>query len=318
MNANITEHIILVHKGNSFYLRYAIEQIRKTNKNCEIHLLGDEANAHYGNTIKQHDIKKYSDRSDELTRSYVHYSSLSYEFEIFAIQRWFIIQEFVERHNVNRFFYIDSDVMIYIDVNKEINKFSDYQIALSVSPPAHLSVSGHVSFWMNKKILNDFCDFVFDLYARKNSPEYLEMVDHYKELQQQGKGGGVCDMVLLYFFCRKRSKLVYNIQTEINDSLYDTTIMGMNVGKYFFQKQGYIKKIYWKNNRPYGKDIKTGKLIGFNSLHFQGDNKDLMPYFSTYKGFYDSLRYNNIMLAYHIFMKMVRYKLRSIYSKFKS
>lgn len=67
----------------------------------------------------------------------------------------------------------------------------------------------------------------------------------------------------------------------IDGSLYDPSIRVSQPG---FEMENGIKKIIWKNHQPYGKHIKTGKEIKFNSLQFQGDIKNLMSQFYTGEG----------------------------------
>ena len=40
-----------------------------------------------------------------------------------------------------------------------------------------------------------------------------------------------------------------------------------------------IKKVIWMDNKPYCRDIDTGDMIRFNSLHFQGGSKHLIKDF---------------------------------------
>jgi hypothetical protein len=42
-----------------------------------------------------------------------------------------------------------------------------------------------------------------------------------------------------------------------------------------------IKRVVWKNGEPFGIYTPTGETVKFNSLHFNGKAKSLMPLYCT-------------------------------------
>jgi hypothetical protein len=64
----------------------------------------------------------------------------------------------------------------------------------------------------------------------------------------------------------------------IDGSIYDPNINVPNPG---FEMDGPVKRVVWVDGSPYGIDARTGERIRFNSLHFNGNAKSLMPAYCT-------------------------------------
>ena len=78
------ETIIFIHKGDSWYLPYALHQCVKSNPSARVILLGDVANKKYNNIVEHQLIEDYSLEADEFSKLYQHYSTSSYNYELFC------------------------------------------------------------------------------------------------------------------------------------------------------------------------------------------------------------------------------------------
>ena len=111
--------IIVLHQGNHDYLRICLEQAKFTNPNSRIILLGDKkAQSVAPDYVEFYDTKDYFNTAKEFSKVYKHHSTNYYEFELFCIQRWFIVNEFIQKNNIEYFLHLDSDVLLYADFEK--------------------------------------------------------------------------------------------------------------------------------------------------------------------------------------------------------
>jgi len=253
--------IIFIHKNNSEHLKYSFTQAQKNDN--QVIVLGDESNSVYP-WIKHYPIHEYKHSSDKFEPLYEHLSTNGYFVELMCFQRWFILKDFMEGNNIATCLHLDSDVMLYSNAEKEYyKKFNLFEFTLS-----HRTC-GSNSFITLKGIQN-FCDFLVNVYGDKQSYYYDKIKSHYQVRQKHGLPGGVCDMTLLelygYLNCGKIGEMMH----IWNDwSTYDHNINESDQG--YSMKNG-IKDIIIENGIPYGILPGVGK-IQFNTLHFQGPAK---------------------------------------------
>lgn len=256
--------IIFIHRYNSPYLKYSLEQAKVCNP--EVFLIGDNSNNLY-NFVTHIDYRLHFDEAREFSKIYKHYSTSSYEYEMFNFQRWFILKDFVIKNKINACLYLDSDVMIYVDVSKEIKKFKLYNFTLSQY------FCGCVFFLNDIDALKDFCEFIMNIYSKKDKYHFSKMKSHYKVRKKHGLPGGACDMTAFELYHQLHFGEIGEVSQIIDNSVYDPAI---NISFPGFVMENGVKKIIWKNGVPYGIHKKTHQLIRFNSLHFQGKSKKIM------------------------------------------
>jgi hypothetical protein len=258
--------VVLIHSGNPDYLQYSI---KKALQNNEVHLIGDvdpnieNLNFHYISDYITEDYHKF-------ISCYKHLSTCPYDFELFCFLRWFLLREFMNRNNIEVSFYIDSDVMLYVNVNEEYHKFIQYDFTL-------LHRTAAVSSFITKVGIENFCNFLIKTYSEQNSYNFEKIESHYIVRQKHGLPGGVCDMTLLDFF-HYHSDIgggpgkIGEMMTIIDGTTYDHNI---NAEDQYFEFSG-IKKVQMIDGFPYVMSKKLNKLIRFNSLHFNSGAKYLM------------------------------------------
>lgn len=276
-------HIVFIHSNNSEYLGYSMRQAKATNPNSGIHLIGDHSNDVY-DFIEHYDIGDYNQSALEFEKVYKHWDSPSRRgFILYDIKRWFILNEFVSSKNIDKCLYVDSDVMIFCNVEKEFEELELKQWSFTVGEtfPGDLAMHGSPGFWNNIKALDDFCKFVMDIYTEKDPENYDKAVNHYKNRLARGLKGGVCDMTMFALFEKSGRFRGYHVENIVNESTHDLHHGISTNGAFQYRKEGGIKKLKWVNSCPYGTEIKSGRKIRFKTMHYQGIAKKLM------KGFYE-------------------------------
>lgn len=258
--------VIFIHKGYQDYLRYTIEQ---SNKNNQVFLIGDT-----DPKIKDLDfnyITDYFNGCDDFKHHYQHLNTTPVDYEIFCYQRWFILKNFMEKNNINTVFYCDSDVMLFTNVTKEWEKFNQYDMTL-------LHRTAAIASFITIDGIRSLCNLIMSTYKNKDSYNYKKIESHFNVRRDCGLPGGVCDMTLLELFhycsdCGGGPGKVGEMMQIINDTTYDHNI---NVPDQDFEFNGTHKNFKITDGVPYIYNKRLGRVIKFNSLHFQGSSKNLI------------------------------------------
>lgn len=260
--------IVLIHSGNPPYLKFSIRKALQKNK---VYLIGDTNPQIDHKNFTFLDMKDYiSDDYLKFQKIYKHLSTNNYGFEIFCFLRWFILKDFMLKNEIDVSFYIDSDVMVYVDVNDEYYKFDQYDFTL-------LHRTAGISSFVTKTGIDNFCNALISIYSDHNSYNFQKIESHFVIRQKHGLGGGVCDMTLLEFY-HYHSDIgggpgkVGEMMTIIDGSTYDHNI---NAQDQYFKFNG-MKEIEMIDGIPYVFSEKLNKKIKFNTLHFNSGAKSLM------------------------------------------
>jgi hypothetical protein len=258
--------IIFFHQGNSKYLKYSLKQARTFNPHSPVYLLGDERNDRYP-FITHVFADKYAPAVKAFSAVYRHLSSNDKEYELNCFLRWFYIKAFCRENNIEEFIYLDSDVLLFQDVNEMLPFFQNAAIANtadSTGMPAF-------TYFKDHKAIVDFCNYLLRAYTE---PTAIKELDGFYEpfVTPPGMMGGVCDMTLFHFYFRDHPNDTLKIDLIDNELAVDVSINNSDG----YEMENGLKKVYWQNNLPYCKRINDGKLIRFATLHYQGDAKNLM------------------------------------------
>jgi hypothetical protein len=263
--------IVFVHRSNSEHLQYSLAQAKHSNPDSTVFLLGDASNDVY-DFVDHRDLRDYFGSAAGLGKIYKHYSTHGVEFELICFQRWFILRDFLVAHGLDRCLYLDSDVMLYTDVTNDARKFDEFDFTLC------WDAVGCVFFLNRLQGLEQFCEFVTDIYSKKEKYQYDRMVSHFAVRTKHGLPGGACDMTAFQFFREINFGQVGEASRVIDGSVYDPNINMPNPG---FVMDHEVKKITWRDRQPYGTYVRTGQEVRFNSLHFNGSAKRLMRQYYT-------------------------------------
>lgn len=263
--------IVFIHQGNSPYLAHSLAQALDSNPQSRTILLGDDANrGHAG--VEHHALRDYFSGAAEFAAVYTHYSTHPVGFELICFQRWFALNEFLKVQGLHQCVYLDSDVLLYADVTRDIAKFRRFDFTMCSQ------MAGCVLFVNGREGLSTFCRFVMDLYTRREPYLYDRMVAHYAVRQRHNLPGGVCDMTALQLYSEVHFGSVGEASHIIDGSVYDPNVTAPHPG---FEMENGVKKVTWLDGKPWGTYVPTGELIQFGALHFTGQAKALMPNYRT-------------------------------------
>ncbi len=247
--------IIFIHFGNQEHLYIAIKQAKKYNPDSRIILIGDESNKNCVDFIEHYMINDFiSQQREELKKIYIHLSTNNYEIERFCIERWFVLNEFCKRNpEISNFLTIDSDIMLYCDVDAEAEKFKKFDFTLSGS-------SGDTCYFNNLEVLQGFLDYILDIYK---NPKTISLLKGTNRLS----GQVISDMTLImsYAFYIGLERVGF-INLPIENSVYNHN----------FTFSGKQIRFKLQKDILYRIDKKAKEKIRCNSLHFQWQAKMFM------------------------------------------
>jgi len=186
--------VIFIHAGDQDYLKTAIKQAERYNE--RVVLIGDEKNK----TFAKEWVPWKKLYHHHFAQVYQHMNWTHQSQILRNIERWFAISRWMEWKKEERAFCVDSDVMLYADLDEVIETWPSPAAGLAIPRkawPAGVSASGHCSYWTQAAI-KDFCDFVYRMYTTDRGLACLQYKWAAHILTKSP--GGVCDMTLLYIW----------------------------------------------------------------------------------------------------------------------
>lgn len=263
--------IVFIHQQNSEHLKYSLAQAKASNPRSTVFLLGDDSNSQHP-CAEHHQFKDYFAGAAAFERVYKHYSTHSSQFELLCFQRWFILRDFLIAHDIDKCVYLDSDVLLYGNVTEDMSKFRMFDFTVC------WNTIGCVLFLNRLDGLKSLCQFIMDIYTKKDEYHYDKMVAQFAVRQKHRLRGGATDMTAFELYGELHFGRVGEASYIIDGSTYDPNINMPHPG---FEMADNIKKVVWQDRQPYGIYVPTGEKVRFNSLHFNGTAKALMPQYCT-------------------------------------
>jgi hypothetical protein len=255
--------IIFVHTGDAYYLDFSLNQAHLSNPDNDIYLITDRITNKYS-FVKYIDINAFNVSAKQFEKIYKHMSTNSYEAELFCFQRWFVINEFLEKHQLNNFLYLDSDLMLYCKADEYFSNFNSFQFTITNKQ------GPQCSYFSSAKYLKQFCDFITKMYTEEKHMARFE-ARHLRHIQQK-LNGGICDMTAFIEYQKDFPGSAKDLSVLENNSVFDDNF-NFSDG---FEMANAGKKIVFENNSPYGFLKGKTEKVKFNSLHFQGPAKKYM------------------------------------------
>lgn len=255
---------VIMHRGNSGYVNDVVSQARKRAKNVIV--LGD------GQPFATHRLDDYYGSAKAFEGLYTHLSTNGYNIELMCFTRWFILKDFMKAHNIEVCLHLDSDVLLYTDPEDAWLMYDQFEITLSHR------CCGSAAFFTIKG-LEKLCDFIMQTYSNKSSYEYERLVAFFETRQKHQLPGGICDMTMLEHYAYKYCGEVGEMMHITGNSTWDHNINEADQG--FMMDPTGIKRITFIKNMPTGYQEGPGRVVKFNSLHFQGPAKRFIQRFLT-------------------------------------
>lgn len=290
--------ILFIHNKKSNYLLPAIYQAKQSNPKSDIYIISTiDTKSYYEPHAKFINIDDYFSEATKFKSIYKHLSTNTYELELIWIQRWFALNEIMQKKQFERMVILDSDCMLFSDISKDWDLIKEYDFALiDIICPA-------VTFICNPLSLQKLCNFITEEYTvrlEKNIKKYED------KFVSKGNTGGIGDMTHFGTF-NEAYKTIYDLSRFIDNSTFDLNIKESNnttnstelstdekLG-FKIDKNTGLKKVLWKDGKPFGILNDNNKNILLKSLHFQGNSKPFMQLF--YRGS-TNLRWNFLKSYY--------------------
>ena len=264
-------NIIITHRGNPPHLKYVLSQIAHTNPDANIILMGDESNKNCRFT-KHVFLKDYWNMANDFAQVYTHLNSTSVEYELFCYQRWFCVYEYMKAHNLEDVFSLDSDVLVYDNLNDLHALLKNYPFAVSAknldAENPGWWIAGPPIGYFHRDALKRMLDLFIKSYQDK---KYLSLFDEKMNWHHsRNEPFGVCDMTQIFFFAQENKNKFFNLSqpfvlngelSRIDETIMDTTECVAD---------GVRKKLVFENGAVYAFDKNTNKKLRFPLIHFQG------------------------------------------------
>ncbi|MDP4201291.1 MAG: hypothetical protein Q8861_01230 [Bacteroidota bacterium] len=231
-----------------------------SNPQANIYLIGDTSNSHHKN-IHHHLISDYSNNANSFAAIYKHFSKANHDYELFCIQRWFVLQEFMIKNGIEDALLLDTDVLIFLEVEGFIKNITkDFQLTRG-----HNGSMGFV-YWKKLSDLTCFCNFVMELYSQKESIAILRKA--YEDFVTVSNVGGVSDMTLLDKYIEIHPNSLFNI--EIPPLNGQTFVTAFDSPVFKLNKKGFVD-ISWVKRIPYATTIENERVavIGIHCYGLQ-------------------------------------------------
>ncbi|TXJ58383.1 hypothetical protein EPJ67_01340 [Brachyspira aalborgi] len=257
-------NIVIIHMGFAKYLLYVLRQIKITNPNSEIFLISDKENKKYSKYSTFVDISKIQSlESKSFKENYIHLGKSSPNYEMFCMLRWIILRDFMREYNIKECLHIDSDILIFSDLNKALNPFSNYKISLA----HNLALTMHIK---DIEILDEFSKYLLFKYTNENELNKLKDMYYKTDRVNNGVAGSISDMDISREFFSRVKEPIGDLSEIVNDSIFDSAIVYGEPEFEMLKKGKYkLKKIFFENKIPFCNYILNGenKKIKFHSLH---------------------------------------------------
>jgi hypothetical protein len=169
--------IIYFHEGFSPYLPFALWQAVRSNRQARVILLGDPHNRIRGIPYEHHLLSDYAGRHREFLDVYRHFHPGCLEDERRCIERWIYLAEFVRRHRIGEFLFLDSDSLLFEEDRGVFQRCRGYDAG---GTPIFF---GFCAF-LKKNLVPDFADWILEQY--RNPAVMLAWEDRF----QRHMGGG--------------------------------------------------------------------------------------------------------------------------------
>ncbi len=259
--------IVFIHRGQSDLVEMALQQAAASNPHGPIFIIAD-VEYRVDAPVQWIPLQSFMGLAEQFRPLYKHVTFDEFEYNLFCIQRWFVLLEFATRHGFERLFYADSDVMIYSDLHEALTPFEECDMAFSQCHCGHNTVINSV------EALQALCSHSVKVFS---SP--LEEVTRFKEelrLEQAGVSGLVIplnDMRLLHTFWTLRKYLIGDTSLIRDGTTFDHNINYAETG---YAMDGQVKAVRWQGTTPYVRHERLGKEVRFHTLHFQAGAKELI------------------------------------------
>ena len=256
--------VIFTHYGNSSYLKYTLECLKKTNTQSRLILLGDSTNKQvalkYG--WEFFDLSAYSDVLHErFSLCFTHIKGKKFshirngkDWLRYVFERWFIVNTFIKQENINRFWHFDSDTMVIHNLSDYVPHLAHYDFTLQCN---NTCLNGLIS----STVVNEFCIHICQLFENK---PYLE--EQQSEFDSISPSYAFSEMRAFDHYQKLSEKKRVHLTIAFDNLVFDDCISQEHGFTMTVLPSGeHIKNIFFENGKAYG--YRDKELIEFASLN---------------------------------------------------
>ncbi len=247
--------IVFFHKGYDPYIAFALWQARATNPQSPVYLLGDRTNDLSFLGVRHLPFERYRGKSREFLNLYQHFSPHELACERLCIERYFHIADFVAREGIGPFIYLDSDVLLLMNLTSLVPVWQQYDLA---GTPGLFGAC----YYHQPGLMEEFCDFIL---ARYRDPAQVEAWRSAWYFPQAGEPRtAVQDMLLSQMFLQRTNVRCLDLRQPRD---------GVAFNPNFLLTEQECLRVLRHPNRPGVYAEVKGQLARMACLHFGGWSK---------------------------------------------
>ena len=235
--------IIFCHYGNTDYLPYVVDCVRRTNPQKRIVLLGDETNRWLNGKIEHYLFDSYANGPEIETFNQVYqliqgakhgHVKGNRDWVNFVFKRWYYVYNFLKSAGIERFWHFDSDTMIVNDLAVHESKYAAYDCTEQCDGSC---MNGFVS---SPVIVGKYLQKINELFQRR---AYLE--EQAREFETKNPDYAFTEMRAYEKFRSEERVNSIRLSKVIDGSTFDDTLVlahGMETER--LRSGKYIKKVF--------------------------------------------------------------------------
>lgn len=243
--------VIFTHYGNTSYLCYTLNCLKRTNPRSRLILLGDSCNKkialRYG--WEFFDLSSYSD--DLLKRfnsSFAHVKGRDFQhirngkdWLKFVFERWFIVNVFIKQEKIERFWHFDSDTIVADDLSIYVPKLIGYDFTLQCN---NTCLNGLI----DSAVVNEFCEHICELFE-----DEIFVAEQQREFDSSYPSYAFSEMRAFDHYQKFSNKRRVHLLNAFDNVVFDDCICqehGFNMTQ--LPSGEIIKDIFFKKGKIYG------------------------------------------------------------------
>jgi hypothetical protein len=256
--------LVYIHKGYSWYVPLALRNGRRF-YGKDVYFIGDAYGCFVARMfgVRAHRLRDYHFAADEFAKVYRHHSTLGYDFELFCIQRWFVLLEFLKKTKRDSCIYLDTDVLLTRNLSDLVRQALHFGLTFT-------GYSAHVCFVNHVTALEKLCNYIMSLYSNPANEERLRA--RHEEMAVHYGGGGVSDMTMFWWMQKEFPDLIGDYPSIFGNSPIDVS---MDDTRGFEADGEGFKKLVWAAGQP-SAILTSGELSPLWALHHQGKGKEIL------------------------------------------
>ena len=266
--------IILIHYGNSSFLPYVVQLIKRFNPRKELLFLGDESNDYlreFGATHLNYSEYAYGPELQCFDRLYPRIENPRYgkrQWANFIIRRWFIINQFTKSNHIDRFWTFDSDNYLLTDLAKFEDKFSCFDCTSQCKGNC---LNGFVP---HREIVQLYVEKINELIGREGYAE------DWQRRYRRKPDLFYTEMEAFDTFVKEGDINSHHLAGVVDGSAFEDSITYIQDGMEMYEKKikgRYVKKLYLKSGEIFCRHLASGQFVKMNNLNLSWMPKYVFP-----------------------------------------